>query len=69
MVSKIGLYIDIKILKSIYHAIFESHLSYALLVWTQSSSSVDRLHILEKFTQANTFFKIEILTQVFLSIT
>ena len=34
--------------KSIYHAIFESYLSYTSLVWTQNSSSVKRLHILQK---------------------
>ena len=34
--------------KWIYHAIFESYLSYTSLVWTQNSSSVKRLHILQK---------------------
>ena len=31
--NKIRHYVDIKTLKSIYHAIFELHLSYASLVW------------------------------------
>ena len=48
MLSKLRHYVDIKTLKSIYHAVFESHLSYASLVWTQNSSSVKRLHILQK---------------------
>ena len=38
MLPKIRNYVDIKKLKSIYHAIFGSHLSYASLVWVQNSS-------------------------------
>ena len=34
--------------KSIYHAIFESNLSYASLVWVQNLSYVKRLYILHK---------------------
>ena len=49
MLSKIIPYVDIKTLKSIEYFIFESHLSYAPLVWVQNSSSVKRLHILQNF--------------------
>ena len=48
MLSKIKHYVDIKTLNSRYHAIFESHISYASFVWVQSSSFVKRLHILQK---------------------
>ena len=48
MLSKIRHYVDRKTLKMIYHAIFESHLYYAYLVWTQNSSSIKRLYILQK---------------------
>ena len=34
--------------KSIYHAIFESHLFYSCLVWEQNISSIKRLYILQK---------------------
>ena len=46
MLSKITHHVDIKMLKSIYHAIFESNLSYASLVWAQNSSSVKKQSIL-----------------------
>ena len=42
MLSKIRHYADIKTLKSIYHAIFESHLSYVSFLGQK------RLHILHK---------------------
>ena len=42
MLSKIRHYVNIKTLKSIDHAIFESHLSYTSLVWAQNLSSVKR---------------------------
>ena len=34
--------------KSIYHAIFESHLFYSCLVWAQNINSIERLYILQK---------------------
>ena len=48
MLSKIRHNVDIKTLKPMYCAIFDSHLSYASLVWVHNSSSVKRLHILQK---------------------
>ena len=56
MLSKIGHYVVMKTLKSIYHAIFELHLSYASLVWMQNSSSAKRLHILQKKSLRLMFF-------------
>ena len=58
MLSKIRHYVDIKTLKTIYHAIFESRPSYASLVWAQKNSSrVKRLHILHKKSLRLCFFQ------------
>ena len=48
ILSKLRHFIDRKTLKSIYHAIFEPHLYYSSLVWTQISDSVKRLFVLQK---------------------
>ena len=37
ILSKLKYFIDRKTLKSVYHAIFEPHLSYYSLVWIQHS--------------------------------
>ena len=65
--SKIRNYVGIKTLKSIYHAIFESHLSYASLLWAQNSSSLKRLYILQKKNHSGCFFKTKMLTQILFS--
>ena len=43
ILSKTRHFIDRKTLKLIYHAIFEPHLYYSSLVWTQNSNSIKRL--------------------------
>ena len=48
ILSKLRHFIDRKTLKSIYHAIFEPHLYYSLLVWAQNSNSIKRLFVLQK---------------------
>ena len=48
MLSKLRHVLDMKTLKSVYYAIFESHLFYASLVWAQNTNSVKRLHLLQK---------------------
>ena len=48
ILSKLRRFIDTKTLKSIYHAIFESHLYYPSLVLAQNSSSIKRLFVLQK---------------------
>ena len=48
MLSKLRHVLDIKTLRSVYYAIFESHLCYASLVWAQNTNSVKRLHLLQK---------------------
>ena len=45
---KLRKYVSPKILKSIYFAIFNSHLSYCYLVWAQNFSSVKQILILQK---------------------
>ena len=44
VLTKIRHRVDMKTLKSIYHAIFELHLCYAALVWTYNLSSDRRLY-------------------------
>ena len=46
--SKLRHVLDIKTLRSVYYAIFESHLCYASLAWAQKTNSVKRLHLLQK---------------------
>ena len=46
ILSKLRHFIDWKTLKSINHAIFESHLHYLSLVWAQNSNSIKRLFVL-----------------------
>ena len=48
MISKVRHFVDKQTLKSIYFAIFESHLYYSCLVWAQNFLSVKRLYILQK---------------------
>ena len=57
MLSKIRHNVDIKTLKSMICAIFDSRLSYASLVWVHNSSSVKRLHILQKNSHTGALFK------------
>ena len=47
MLSNIRHFVHKKTLKSIYHAIFESHLYYSCLVWAQNINSIKRFHILQ----------------------
>ena len=48
ILSKLSHFIDKKTMKLIYHAIFEPHLYYSLLVWAQNSNSIKRLFVLQK---------------------
>ena len=57
MLSKLRHVLDIKTLKSVYYAIFDSHLCYASLVWAQSTNSVKRLHLLQKKSLRIMFFQ------------
>ena len=48
LLFKIGKYVSLKILRSIYFAIFDSYLSYCCLVWAQNSSTIQRIVILQQ---------------------
>ena len=57
MLSKLRHTLDSKTLRSVYYAIFESHLCYASLVWAQNTNSVKRLHLLQKKSLRIMFFQ------------
>ena len=48
MLSKLRYVLDIKTLKSVKYTIFESHLCYASVVWTQNTNSVKTFHLSQK---------------------
>ena len=45
---KIRNYVNMKTLRNIYYAIFDSHLTYSCIVWAQNINTVNRLIILQK---------------------
>ena len=48
LLFKMRKYVSLKILRSIYFAIFDSYLSYCCLVWAQNSSTIQLIVILQK---------------------
>ena len=48
LLFKMRKYVGLKILRSIYFAIFDSCLSYCCLVWAQNRSTIQRVMILQK---------------------
>ena len=48
LLFKMRKHVSLKILRSIYFAIFDSHLSYCCLVWPQNYSTIQRIKILQK---------------------
>ena len=48
LLSKIRKFVSLKILRSIYFAIFDSYLSYCCLVWAHNYSTIQRIIILQK---------------------
>ena len=48
LLFKIRKFVDDKILRSIYFAIFETNLNYSSLVWAQNYNAINRLVILQK---------------------
>ena len=48
LLFQIRKYVSPKILRSIYYAIFDSHLPYCCLVWAQNFSSIKRILILQR---------------------
>ena len=57
MLSKLKHVLDIKTLRSVHYAIFESRLCHASLVWAQNTNSVKRLHLLLKTSLRIMFFQ------------
>ena len=45
---KVRDFVDAGILKSIYHALFESHIHYACIIWGQNVCTINQLFILQK---------------------
>ena len=50
LLFKMRKYVSLKILRSIYFAIFDSYLSYCCLVWAQNCGTIQRIVILQKKT-------------------
>ena len=50
LLLRIKNYVNMKRLRNIYFAIFDSHLSYSCIVWAQNIKTVRRLTILQKKT-------------------
>ena len=48
MLYKVRDFVNANILKSIYYALFESHINYACIIWGQNISTINRLYILQK---------------------
>ena len=48
MLYKVRDFVHENILKSIYYALFESHINYACIIWGQTISTINRLYILQK---------------------
>ena len=48
LLLKMRKYVSLKILRSIYFAIFYSYLTYCCLVWFQNFSTIERIFILQK---------------------
>ena len=45
---KVRNFVNANIIKSIYYALFESHINYACILWGQNISAINRLYILQK---------------------
>ena len=57
VLSKIRQFVNQRTLISIYHAIFDSHLNYASIVWGQTKSSINRVFIIQKKALRTIHFK------------
>ena len=45
---KVRDFVKANIRKSIYYALFESHINYVCITWGQNVSTINRLYILQK---------------------
>ena len=57
MLYKVRQFVNEKTLISIYHAIFDSHLNYASIVWGQTKSSINRVFTIQKKAIRTIHFK------------
>ena len=57
MLCKVRQFVNEKTLISIYHAIFDSHLNYASIVWGQTKSSINRVFTIQKKAIRTIHFK------------
>ena len=48
MLYKVRQFVNERTLISIYHSLFDSHLNYASIVWSQAKSSMDRVFIIQR---------------------
>ena len=48
MLYKVSDFADANILKSTYHALFESHINYTCIIWGKHISAINCLYILPK---------------------
>ena len=48
MLYKVRDFVNANILKSIYYALFESHINYACIIWGQNITTIKHLYILQK---------------------
>ena len=48
MFYKVRDFVNANVLKWIYHALFESHISYACIIWGQNISTINRLYVLQE---------------------
>ena len=71
LLLKIRSYVNMKILRNTYFAIFDSHLSYSGIVWAQNINTIRRLIILHKKAFRIMNFKDQLFIQVhfFLQVT
>ena len=66
MLSKLRQVLGKKALRSVYYAIFESHLCYASFFSAENTNSIKRLHLLQqKIPQDTALLRVDIPTQVF----
>ena len=57
MLYKVRYFVDTGILKSIYHALFESHIHYVCVIWGQNLCTINRVFILQKKALRQIHFK------------
>ena len=48
LLYKVRGFVNVDILKSVYYALFESHINYACIIWGQNIGTINRLFILHK---------------------